>query len=154
MVHTARMAAYTVARQNMLTWTYRRLRRKRGVDGDRARTLARGRRRGQDRSSTCTGGGNFGAVGERRPIRHFDLAFIDADKTTYDAYYEGALRLVRPGGLIILDNMLRRGRVADPNENDADTVALRKLNSKIAGDERVDRVLLPIASGMTLARRR
>jgi O-methyltransferase len=85
---------------------------------------------------------------------HFDLAFIDADKTTYDAYYEGALRLVRPGGLIILDNMLRRGRVADPNENDADTVALRKLNSKIAGDERVDRVLLPIAGGMTLARRR
>jgi len=85
---------------------------------------------------------------------HFDLAFIDADKTGYDTYYEGALRLVRPGGLIILDNMLRRGRVADPNENDADTVALRKLNSKISCDERVDRVLLPIASGMTLARRR
>jgi O-methyltransferase len=85
---------------------------------------------------------------------HFDLAFIDADKTGYDTYYEGALRLVRPGGLIILDNMLRRGRVANPNENDADTIALRKLNSKIARDERVDRVLLPIASGMTLARRR
>jgi O-methyltransferase len=84
----------------------------------------------------------------------FDLAFIDADKTDYDAYYEGALRLVRPGGLIILDNMLRRGRVADPEENDADTLALRKLNSKIAGDGRVDRVLLPIASGMTLMRRR
>lgn len=84
----------------------------------------------------------------------FDLAFIDADKTDYDAYYEGALRLVRPGGLIILDNMLRRGRVADPEENDADTLALRKLNSKIAGDGRVDRVLLPIASGMTLTRRR
>jgi O-methyltransferase len=85
---------------------------------------------------------------------HFDLAFIDADKTGYDTYYESALRLVRPGGLIILDNMLRRGRVADPNENDADTLALRKLNSKIASDGRVDRVLLPIASGMTLARRR
>jgi len=91
--------------------------------------------------------------GEGR-TNHFDLAFIDADKTGYDTYYEGALRLVRPGGLIILDNMLRRGRVADPNENDADTVALRKLNSKISCDERVDRVLLPIASGMTLARRR
>jgi O-methyltransferase len=84
----------------------------------------------------------------------FDLAFIDADKTEYDTYYEGALRLVRPGALIILDNMLRRGRVADSNETDADTVALRKLNAKIAVDERVDRVLLPIASGMTLARRR
>ena len=84
----------------------------------------------------------------------FDLAFIDADKTGYDDYYESALRLVRPGGLIILDNMLRRGRAADPNEKDADTEALRKLNTKIAGDDRVDRVLLPIASGMTLARRR
>jgi O-methyltransferase len=84
----------------------------------------------------------------------FDLVFIDADKTGYDAYYEGALRLVRPGGLIILDNMLRRGRVADPHDNDDDTLALRRLNSKVAGDERVDRVLLPIASGMTLTRRR
>ena len=84
----------------------------------------------------------------------FDFAFIDADKTGYDAYYEHVLRLVRPGGLIVLDNMLRRGRVADPNEADADTLALRELNVKIAGDERVDRVLLPIATGMTLARRR
>ena len=84
----------------------------------------------------------------------FDFAFIDADKPGYDAYYEAALRLVRPGGLIVLDNMLRRGRVADPNENDADTVALRRLNTKIVGDDRVDRVLLPVASGMTLARRR
>jgi predicted O-methyltransferase YrrM len=84
----------------------------------------------------------------------FDLAFIDADKTGYDAYYEGALRLVRSGGLIILDNTLRRGRLANPCENDADTVALRAINTKIAGDERVDRVLLPIASGMTLARQR
>ena len=84
----------------------------------------------------------------------FDLAFIDADKTGYDDYYEHCLRLVRPGGLILLDNMLRRGRVADPAQRDADTVALRELNTKIAGDDRVDRVLLPIASGMTLARRR
>jgi O-methyltransferase len=84
----------------------------------------------------------------------FDLAYIDADKEGYDAYYEWALRLVRPGGLIVLDNMLRRGRVADPNEGDSNTVATRKLNSKIAKDERVDRVLLPVATGMTLARRR
>ncbi|WP_298366386.1 class I SAM-dependent methyltransferase [uncultured Bradyrhizobium sp.] len=84
----------------------------------------------------------------------FDLAFIDADKPGYDDYYESALRLVRPGGLIVLDNMLRRGRVADPTVTDDDTVALRKLNKKIAADERVDRILLPIATGMTFARRR
>jgi O-methyltransferase len=56
--------------------------------------------------------------------------------------------------LIILDKMLRRGRVANPNEEDADTVALRKLNTRIAGDDRVDSVLLPVGSGMTLGRRR
>lgn len=84
----------------------------------------------------------------------FDLAFIDADKTGYDAYYESALRLVRPGGLIVLDNMLRRGRVADLADTDDDTVALRTLNVKIATDDRVHFVLLPIATGMTLARRR
>jgi O-methyltransferase len=84
----------------------------------------------------------------------FDLAFIDADKTGYDAYYESAQRLVRPNGLIVLDNMLRRGRVADPQDTDRDTVALRMLNAKIASDDRVQFVLLPIATGMTLARRR
>jgi predicted O-methyltransferase YrrM len=84
----------------------------------------------------------------------FDLAFIDADKPSYDSYYERCLRLVRPGGLIVLDNMLRRGRVADPLDADADTVALRAMNSKLVGDERVDRVLLPVACGMTLAMRR
>src|SRR5262245_8380189 len=84
----------------------------------------------------------------------FELVFIDADKTGYEAYYESALRLVCPGGLIVLDNMLRGGRVADPSDRDADTVALRNMNTKIAADERVDRVLLPIGSGMTLARRR
>ena len=86
--------------------------------------------------------------------RRFDLIFIDADKTGYDAYYEAALRLIGPGGIIVLDNTLRRGRLADPNERDADTLALRAINTKIARDERVDRVLLPIASGMTLARLR
>jgi len=65
-----------------------------------------------------------------------------------------SLRPVRPWGLIILDKMLRRGRVANPNEEDADTVALRKLNTRIAGDDRVHSVLLPVGSGMTLGRRR
>jgi O-methyltransferase len=85
---------------------------------------------------------------------HFDLAFVDADKEQYDNYYESALRLVRPGGLIVLDNMLQHGRVADPNESHVDAVAVRKLNAKIADDERVDRVILPLGDGMTLARRR
>jgi len=84
----------------------------------------------------------------------FELAFIDADKTGYTEYYRLALRLVRPGGLIVLDNILRRGRVADPGNNEPDTVALRAMNSAIRDDERVDRVLLPIADGMTIVRRR
>ena len=82
----------------------------------------------------------------------FDLAFIDADKPAYDSYYEFALRLVRSGGLIVLDNMFQRGEVTDPSNNDPRTAVVRALNAKIAGDERVDRVVLPIADGMTLAR--
>lgn len=89
-----------------------------------------------------------------RKRARIDLAFVDADKTGYDHSYESPLRLVSPGGMIVLDNMLRRGRVADPAVVDDNTVALRKLNKKIAADERVDRALLPIATGMTLARRR
>jgi predicted O-methyltransferase YrrM len=84
----------------------------------------------------------------------FELVFIDADKMAYDRYYEAALTLVRPGGLVVLDNMLQRGEVADPGNKDPRTVAVRRLNTKIARDERVDRVLLPVADGMTLVRRR
>ena len=87
-------------------------------------------------------------------VDRFDLAFIDADKESYDAYYESALRLVRPDGLILLDNTLRRGRVADPTQTDPDMTSLRRLNAKIAHDERVNHVLLTIASGMTFVRRR
>ncbi|MEP7081794.1 MAG: class I SAM-dependent methyltransferase [Chloroflexota bacterium] len=82
----------------------------------------------------------------------FDLAFVDADKPGYDAYYEGCLRVVRPGGLIMLDNTLQDGRVADPSADDENVRAIRALNDKIAGDERVDAVLLPLADGLTLAR--
>lgn len=84
----------------------------------------------------------------------FDFAFIDADKAGYDAYYERSLALVRPGGLIALDNMLWSGAVADPARNDADTVALRALSRKIRDDVRVDGVLLTIGDGMTVVRRR
>lgn len=82
----------------------------------------------------------------------FDLAFIDADKTSYDAYYEGCLRVVRPGGLILIDNTLQDGRVADQSADDDNVRAIRALNDKIAADGRVDAVLLPLADGLTMAR--
>lgn len=84
----------------------------------------------------------------------FDFAFIDADKANYDAYYELALRLLRRGGLIAIDNVLWSGAVADPKENDAQTKALRALNTKLLRDERVSLSMLPIGDGLTLARKR
>ena len=82
----------------------------------------------------------------------FDLAFIDADKPGYDAYYEGCLRVVRPGGLILIDNVLWSGEVADPSVDNEPVRIMRALNEKVAADERVDHVLLPIADGLTMAR--
>jgi len=84
----------------------------------------------------------------------FDLAFIDADKTGYDTYYEGCLRVVRPGGLILIDNALQGGRVVDASPDDENARAVARLNEKISTDGRVDMVLLPLADGLTLARRR
>ncbi len=84
----------------------------------------------------------------------FDFAFVDADKSGYDGYYEQLLRLVRRGGLIVFDNMLWGGRVLDEDADDEDTRALQALNVKLAGDERVTVCLLPVADGVTLARRR
>lgn len=84
----------------------------------------------------------------------FDLAYIDADKTGYDAYYERALELVRPGGLIALDNMLWGGSVADPENRKPDTLAIRALNEKVGRDPRVTPSLVPIGDGLLLARRR
>ncbi|MDQ2853465.1 MAG: class I SAM-dependent methyltransferase [Chloroflexota bacterium] len=82
----------------------------------------------------------------------FDLAFIDADKGNYAGYYERALRLVRAGGLIAIDNVLWSGRVIDPADDDEDTLAIRALNEAIADDERVDVAMVPIADGVTVAR--
>jgi predicted O-methyltransferase YrrM len=82
----------------------------------------------------------------------FDMAFIDADKPSYDAYYEGCLRVVRPGGLILIDNVLWSGDVADPSVETDTARIMRTLNEKVAADERVDHVLLPLADGLTLAR--
>jgi len=83
----------------------------------------------------------------------FDFAFIDADKTAYDDYYERCLRLVRSGGLIAIDNVLWSGSVARPAKTD-DTAALQALNDKLHRDERIDLSLLPIGDGLTLARKR
>ena len=84
----------------------------------------------------------------------YDFAFIDADKASYGAYYEACLELLRPGGLILLDNMLWSGRVADPNHHDADTDAIRALNAKIDIDGRVDASLLTVGDGVMLVRKR
>ena len=84
----------------------------------------------------------------------FDFIFIDANKEDYDAYYESALRLIKPHGLIALDNMLREGRVADPSATQLSITAVRDLNAKIAKDERVDRVLITVGDGMVLVRPR
>ena len=84
----------------------------------------------------------------------FDLAFIDADKTGYRDYYEACLELVRPGGLLMFDNTLWNGAVADPDSRNEDTVALRELNDLLFRDERVSISLVPIGDGLTLARRR
>ena len=83
----------------------------------------------------------------------FDFAFIDADKKNYDQYYEKCLQLIRPGGLIAIDNVLWDGAVADAGNDDADTVAIRALNHKIHTDPRVEISLVPIADGLTLARK-
>lgn len=84
----------------------------------------------------------------------YDFAFIDADKTSYDGYYECVLELMRPGGLIMIDNVLWSGRVADESVNDADTAALRALNKKLHADSRVSLSMLPLSDGVTLALKR
>lgn len=84
----------------------------------------------------------------------FDFAFIDADKTGYDTYYEMCLKLVRPGGLIVLDNMLWSGAVADSEIQDSTTIALRQLNLKISQDQRVNSCLMTVGDGLMLARKK
>ena len=83
----------------------------------------------------------------------FDFAFIDADKTAYDAYYEACLALLRPGGLIAIDNVLWSGTVADPADQRPDTVALRAITAKVRDDPRVEACLLSIGDGVLLARK-
>jgi predicted O-methyltransferase YrrM len=81
----------------------------------------------------------------------FDFAFIDADKGNYADYYDRSLQLIRPGGLVAIDNVLWSGRVADPTDQDKITNTIRAFNQKVAQDDRVTVSLLPIADGLTLA---
>jgi predicted O-methyltransferase YrrM len=96
----------------------------------------------------------IGALLKKGLAESFDMAFVDADKTGYDSYYEGCLKLLRPSGLMVLDNMLWSGSVADPDVHDQDTDALRALNLKIRDDKRVDFCLLSADDGILLARKR
>jgi predicted O-methyltransferase YrrM len=84
----------------------------------------------------------------------FDLAFIDADKENYTAYYERSLKLLRQGGLILIDNVLWSGRVADPSVNTSPTNALRELNQALHQDQRISLSMIPVADGLTLAYKR
>jgi caffeoyl-CoA O-methyltransferase len=84
----------------------------------------------------------------------YDLAFIDADKPGYPVYYEEILRRLRPGGVLLVDNVLWSGRVADPSDNADNTVAIRAFNDLVANDDRVDVVMLPVADGLSVITKR
>lgn len=84
----------------------------------------------------------------------FDFAFIDADKRNYSNYYEAALKLIRPGGLIAIDNVLWNGEVINPANQENETNAIRELNELVHKDERVTMSMLPLSDGITLARKR
>jgi predicted O-methyltransferase YrrM len=95
-----------------------------------------------DSLAALLAGGNAG---------RYDLAFIDADKPNYDAYFELTLQLLRPGGLLLVDNVLWNGQAADPTDTSPETVAIRALNAKLHADPRIEISMLPIADGLTLA---
>ena len=84
----------------------------------------------------------------------FDLMFIDADKQRYDVYYEFGMQLVRPGGVIVLDNVLWSGRVADPSNYEVTTESLRAFNEKVMNDERVTLSVIPLGDGLMIAKKR
>jgi predicted O-methyltransferase YrrM len=87
-------------------------------------------------------------------VESFDFAFIDADKESIDAYYEACLDLIRPNGLIAVDNVLWHGAVVDPSVSDTETEAIRALNRKVRDDSRVEACLLTVGDGILLARKR
>jgi caffeoyl-CoA O-methyltransferase len=93
-------------------------------------------------------------VADSSQLNSFDFVFIDADKTNYGAYYDYCIQLVRPGGLIAIDNVLWGGNIADPSDQKPDTVAIRELSARLYKDERVDVSLVPVGDGVMLARKR
>ena len=93
-------------------------------------------------------------LGKKGRKNHFDFAFIDADKVNYDIYYEKCLNLVRPGGVVAIDNVLWSGAVADVSAMDENTKAIRSLNAKLHKDERVDLSMIPLGDGLTLVRKK
>jgi caffeoyl-CoA O-methyltransferase len=89
------------------------------------------------------------------PASHtFDFAFVDADKSSYRIYYEEILKRLRPNGLLLIDNVLWNGQVIDANDKSEDTIAIRELNDFIASDNRVEAVLIPVADGLTIVRKK
>ena len=99
-------------------------------------------------------GDTLGALLAEGQADSYDFAFIDADKSGYDGYYEACLKLLRPGGLLALDNMFHLGRIGRPGEWNADTEAIDALNAKIKADARVSFSLVPIGDGLSLCRKR
>ena len=99
-------------------------------------------------------GDGLEVLGKLSPEETFDFAFIDADKSGYDAYYELILPHIRPNGLLLFDNMLRNGQVLNPRAHDASVKALDALNKKLAADPRVDAVLLTVGDGINLCRKK
>jgi len=91
---------------------------------------------------------------EAREEGSFDFAFVDADKSNYLNYYEAALRLLKPNGLLLIDNVLWHGRVIDQEQQDPDTVTMRDLNAMLKFDQRVDLALIPIGDGVTAVRKK
>jgi caffeoyl-CoA O-methyltransferase len=94
------------------------------------------------------------ALLDRGEAGSFDFAFLDADKENYPTYYERLLTLLRPGGVLAIDNTFWSGKVADPRETDPETAALRVLNERLHRDGRIDVTMLPVADGLTLIRKR
>ena len=130
----------------------RHLRRQRGVDGHRAPLLRRGR---ADASGSIFASARRSTRCARMPADEpFDFAFIDADKVGYLDYYEEALRLLRPGGLAMIDNVLRGGRVVDPDPEDEGDRVVLELNERVIADERVDVAMLGVSDGVTLVLKR
>ena len=108
---------------------------------------------GKVRLELAPAGETLAALVREGRTGEFDIAFIDADKTGYDFYFERCLELLRPGGLVMIDNVLWGGSVADESDQSEDTVALRALNSKLKDDLRIELCMLPVGDGLTLARK-